>query len=143
MNPRLHLTLAFLLALFACGPMTLRAGDKEENKIDRWLTAALEKNTSTAGMRKALNEAREMWDGEMNATYQRLQKLLTKDQQKVLRESQRCWLAFRDADNRAIEDLIASRSGTMNQLTATDLGMQRVRDRALQLAAYEHELKGE
>ena len=140
MNSRGLLIISLLALSLSCLLPKAAAEGGEKHKIDVWLDRELQSDTSTAGMRRSLNKAREMWDEEMNAIYARLMKVLTKEQQQALRASQRAWVAFRDADGQAISEIIATKQGTLNQLTATELGMQRVRDRAMQLAAYEHEV---
>jgi uncharacterized protein YecT (DUF1311 family) len=111
-----------------------------DHRIDVWLEQNISKDPSTAGMRAAINQAREMWDAEMNKVYNRLMARLSPEQQNALRESQRAWLTFRDAEGKAIGLIIASRAGTMYQLSGTDEGMQLVRSRALRLLAYEQQL---
>lgn len=108
-----------------------------QHPIDVWLQAAIEKDSSTAGMRDATNSAREMWDKEMNASYARLMRSLSPDQQQALRASQRNWLAFRDSEAEVISRLVAAREGTMFQLMATGLGMDIVKSRANELRSYE------
>ena len=111
-----------------------------KHRIDVWLEQNISKDPSTVGMRAALNQAREMWDAEMNKIYNRLMARLSPEQQKSLRESQRAWLIFRDAEDKAISSIIASKVGTIWQLEATDEGMQLVRGRVLRLLAYEQDL---
>jgi uncharacterized protein YecT (DUF1311 family) len=130
-----------LLILIAVLP-TFSLGEERTSKhrIDVWLEQSMSKDASTAGMRAAINQAREMWDAEMNRVYNRLMARLSPEQQNALRESQRAWLTFRDAEGKAISSIIASKDGTMWQLTATDEGMQLVRGRVLRLLAYEQDL---
>lgn len=109
--------------------------------IDIWLQQKLEKDYTTVGMRVAMNTAREKWDQEMNQIYTQLMSRLNKEQKTSLRESQRVWLKFRDAEGKVISNIIASKEGTMWQLTATSEGMELVRARALQLKEYEDTLE--
>ena len=111
-----------------------------KHRIDVWLEQNISKDPSTAGMRAAINQAREMWDAEMNKVYNRLMARLSPEQQNALRESQRAWLTFRDAEGKAISSIIASKDGTMWQLSATDEGMQLIRSRVLRLLTYEQYL---
>jgi uncharacterized protein YecT (DUF1311 family) len=111
-----------------------------KHRIDVWLEQNISKDPSTAGMRDAINQAREMWDAEMNKVYNRLMARLSPEQQNALRESQRAWLTFRDAEGKAISSIIASKDGTMWQLAATDEGMQLIRSRVLRLLTYEQYL---
>jgi uncharacterized protein YecT (DUF1311 family) len=111
-----------------------------KHRIDVWLEQNISKDPSTAGTRAATNQAREMWDAEMNKVYNRLMARLSPEQQNALRESQRAWLTFRDAEGKAISSIIASKDGTMWQLAATDEGMQLIRSRVLRLLTYEQYL---
>ncbi len=129
------LILSTVLATFAFAE---ESGSK--HRIDVWLEQNISKDPSTAGMRTATNRAREMWDAEMNKVYNRLLVRLSPEQQSALRESQRAWLTFRDAEGKAISSITASKDGTMWQLAATDEGMQLVRSRVLRLLAYEQAL---
>jgi uncharacterized protein YecT (DUF1311 family) len=113
------------------------AQQAKTHAIDVWLEKAIEKDSSTVGMRAATNRAREMWDKEMNQIYARLMGRLSKEQQASLRDAQRSWLRYRDAEGKAISDIIASKDGTIWQLSATGHSMELVRTRALQLKAYE------
>jgi uncharacterized protein YecT (DUF1311 family) len=62
--------------------------------------------------RAAINQAHEMW--EMNKVYKRLMARLSPEQQQnTLREAQRAWLTFRDAEGKAISAIIASKDGTI------------------------------
>jgi uncharacterized protein YecT (DUF1311 family) len=132
--PLHHLLLTALLLL----PVCATGQSDTKHPIDHWLEQAIETNSSTLGMRESLNQAREKWDAEMNACYKRLLAKLPAEKQGILRDAQRAWLAFRDADGKAIGALVSSRQGTMFQLLGTDYTYQRVRDRALQLLAYEN-----
>ena len=140
MKPRPILQTLTLLVALCIIPMAVYGADEGEHRIDKWLTKSLERDYSTAGMRTALNQARQMWDQDMNASYQQLMKRLPEKKRTILKKSQRAWVAFRDADGEAIGAIISGREGTMYQLAGTDAGYQRVRDRALQLKAYEETL---
>lgn len=132
-----NIFIAFLLCI------TNTAFAQEEpvpHPVDIWLQQALEKDYTTVGMREAMNTAREKWDQEMNQIYTRLISRLNKEQRVSLRESQRAWLKFRDAEGKVISNIIASKEGTMWQLTATSNGLDLVRARALQLKQYEDAL---
>jgi uncharacterized protein YecT (DUF1311 family) len=95
------------------------------------------KDSSTAGIRAASNAAREKWDAEMNGSYKRLMAKLDPERRAALQKAQRAWLAFRDAEGESITSVVATQQGTMYQMIATDRGAELVKDRALQLRAYE------
>jgi uncharacterized protein YecT (DUF1311 family) len=126
--------------LFVIIGMTLRIpafADEAKNPIDLWLEKALAKNHSTMGMRKATLKAREMWDADMNKTYQRLMNTLKPARRKALVKSQKTWLAFRDAEFNTDLVIIGSRQGTMWTLVTDDRALQIVKERALQLQGYD------
>jgi uncharacterized protein YecT (DUF1311 family) len=133
-----HYVLLILITVLATFSFSEESTSK--HRIDVWLEQNISKDPSTAGMRAAMNQAREMWDAEMNKVYDRLMARLSPEQQNALRESQRAWLTFRDAEGKAISSIIASKDGTMWQLAATDEGMQLVRSRVLRLLTYEQDL---
>lgn len=136
----LHLTLNFaskhirkiLIALLLCIANSAFAQAPTAHPIDTWLQQTLEKDYTTMGMRAAMNTAREKWDQEMNQIYTRLMSRLNKEQRVSLKEAQRAWLKFRDAEGKVISKIIASKDGTLWQVTATNEGMELVRARALQ-----------
>jgi uncharacterized protein YecT (DUF1311 family) len=130
--------IASLLATVLVVSGACRADDMAaKNPIDTSYAKAMEKDYSTAGMRDAANQARSMWDKDMNATYERLMALLDQRQQAALREAQRAWLKYRDAEGTALGSIVAVQDGTIWQLSATTQAMELVRQRALQLKAYE------
>ena len=135
----------YVLIFFACLSLALPAAiaSERQHQIDIWLQKTVEEDTSTAGMRNATIRARELWDQEMNRAYKNLMARLNADQQSILKESQRNWIKFRDSEFRAISSIVASMDGTMWQLIATNNGMEIVRQRALQLIAYESAVIGE
>ncbi|WP_165774475.1 lysozyme inhibitor LprI family protein [Herbaspirillum robiniae] len=133
-------TLSFLFLFSACA-----AGYAQEktHPIDIWLQRAIDKDPSTVGIREATNQARQMWDKELNRSYQHLISRLPANQKEILRTSQRTWLKFRDADGEVISQIIAAQQGTMFQMTATSYWMELTRARALQLDDYDKLFEGE
>ncbi len=94
--------LIIFLALFING--SVWAGEKEKkHPIDEWLEKCIEKDSSTAGMINCSNKAYDMWDKELNKVYQELIKKLSPEERKLLIESQRQWIRFRDAEFKFID----------------------------------------
>lgn len=110
--------------------------------IDAWLENAISNDPSTAATRHATNQARELWDAEMNSVYSRLLLRLPEEPRDALRTSQRHWLRFRDSEGAVITQLIASKEGTMWQVVATEGSLELVKARTLQLREYESILDG-
>ncbi len=138
-NSIIHKSFIVTLAL-GISSLSLHASESTDHQIDRWYNQAMEKSYSTMAMRSTINKAREMWDQEMNACYKRLMARLPKTKREILKNAQRAWVTFRDADGKAIEAIISSQEGTQSQLAGTEASYQRVRDRALQLLAFEQAL---
>lgn len=132
----------FLLALVLCVTSCMSTAQDKAHPIDIWLQHAIDKDPSTAGMREATNQAREMWDKELNKAYQHLMNRLPSSKQEVLRVSQRAWLKFRDADGEVISKITAAQQGTIFQLTATEYWMRLTKTRALQLNDYDRSFDG-
>lgn len=90
-------------------------------------------NASTAGQTECEATAQRAYDLRMNAAYSALIKRLPADAGERLRQGQRAWLAFRDADARARAALYATRRGTMYAPMDAASATAVIRDRALQL----------
>ena len=133
------LLLALLMVLMPCLVHAADAG-AGKHAIDALLESNIARDPSTLGMREAMAEAQRQWDVELNATYKRLMAKLDAAGQASLRDTQRNWLQFRDAEFKAIRDVVAAQPGTVHLLSASEFALQLVRERALTLAAYEQEL---
>lgn len=79
--------------------------------------------------------AEEAWDAQMNATYAKLMQALDADARAKLRQAQRRWVAFRDAEFEAIAAQYRS-GGTMDALDISSTRLDLVKRRALDLAGY-------
>ena len=90
-----------------------------------------------AAMGDCAGQAMDAWDADMNATYAKLMDALEPEQREALREAQRRWLAFRDAEFEAIGAMHAN-GGTLDSLMARSASMEVVRQRALDLAHHLH-----
>lgn len=129
----LLLTLSFLISL-PCH------GNDQKHRIDVWV----QKNLDTGNhMNHTLYQGIQMWDKEMNATYSRLIKKLSNKDAQELRAAQRAWIAYRDANSKSIDSLVASKDGSMWQLTATDMQYEEVKRRAKLLLNLEDVLSEE
>lgn len=114
-----------------------------QHPIDAWYEEQMadESVRSTGEMRNITNQARMKWEAEMNLAYQRLMQKLNTSQQGTLRKAQLQWLKYRDAEGKAIVEIVASQPGTIHQLSGTNLSMQLVRARTLTLILYEQEFE--
>ena len=133
----------FIVVLISLFSLNIVAGSdiEEKHPIDIWLDANMSKDPSTFGMRKTINQAQQKWEIEVNKVYKRFMLKLNRNQQNALRQSQRSWLKFREADGNAISEIVSAQDGTIHQLSGTSYGMELVRERTLKLISYESQLE--
>ena len=92
-------------------------------------------NAATSGQTDCEARAARAYDRRMNAAYAALLRELPPAVAQQFRQSQRAWLAFRDAEARARDAFYATRQGTMYVPMQASDATNIVRDRALQLEA--------
>lgn len=127
---------ALFLALWAVASPVLAAPktDPTETALQRCLDSPAK--ASTSGQVECETTAARSYDRRMNAAYATLLSALPANAAQALRQSQRAWVAFRDAEGRAIGALIATRQGTMYAPMQAGSVTALTRDRALQLESY-------
>ncbi len=119
-------------------PVIRLVSDDDDHPIDKWLASAMAKESTTAGMRRVTMEAYHKWDDEMNRVYRKLMKRLNREQHAALLKAQKAWLQFRDAEGDAISKIyVIPQGGTMFLPMATSAGMERIRQRALELEEFD------
>lgn len=124
------------LTLLALGLLFFAPVQAAERTIDRDLDACLDKNPSTAGMIQCNDQAYAAWDKTLNVAYKALMQSLAPSQQQALRDSQQRWIAFRDAEFRAVEAIYSRKEGTLYLPMQVASRVQIVKARVLQLDAY-------
>lgn len=77
-----------------------------------------------------------LWDKELNIAYENLMASLSPSDQQVLRNAQRQWIAFRDAEFKAIDALYKSKDGTMYIPMRVAERLDILKTRVLQLQGY-------
>ena len=97
---------------------------------------AREAKASTAGQTECQATALRDYDRRMNLAYAALLRRLPAPAAQYLRQSQRAWVTFRDAEDSARNALYATRRGTMYVPMEAAAGTILTRDRALQLEGY-------
>jgi uncharacterized protein YecT (DUF1311 family) len=132
---RSALTFGVLAALAAPGLAVAQPQDEPAHPLDRQLDACVEREPSTVGTSVCLHEAHDAWDAELNRVYARVTAELAPEARRALRDAQRRWIAFRDAELAALAATLPE-DGTMWPMVYADLRMQRVRQRALDLRDY-------
>lgn len=89
--------------------------------------------TTTLEMVECAGESYERWDRELNLQYKRLMDVLPPEGQQALRESQRKWIAFRDAEFAFIDSAYSQRQGTIYRPLHMEARTAIVKARAQQL----------
>lgn len=100
--------------------------------IEQIQAQCLEKNLSTKGSVDCYDAANKMWDKEMNVSYNKLMSQLDKAGKESLKQSQRSWIKFRDAQADSILK-IYNRDGTMWNIVEAQKVMEITREQALRL----------
>lgn len=128
--------IAFLLA---CA--SVHAEDSV-HPIDKWFSQAMKKALSTVEQREVYGQAYKRWDAELNRAYTELQAKLPPDAKEKLKVSQRAWLAWRDKES-PVQDaiLFSKQSGTLALIVRDQLGLDILRQRALDLEGYKQLLE--
>lgn len=129
------LTLQNYLSLYAEADEV--AIDDRNTPLDTAYDACVEKDPTTAGMALCAEQAGGDWDAKMNQTYRQLLKdPKTKD---PLRAAQRTWVAFRNAEYKAIDGLYGGLEGTMYIPMKAYAKANVIRQRAMILTQYASE----
>jgi uncharacterized protein YecT (DUF1311 family) len=123
-------TTLLLIALLALA-MPLRADDEKKHPIDRAMEAAIDRDSSTAGMVQAVSKANKDWDKEMNDLYQDLKKTMKPEEWAALVAAQKAWIAYRDAQTKSIVETYGHMEGTMYIPMSASAVMEITKDRAL------------
>lgn len=101
----------------------------EDDPIDVKLSACLENEMSTQGMVECYGAAYDAWDAALNEAYDALMKTLTEDEASALRDAQRAWIKFRDAESDFLGSLITPDRGTIMRITTNEMMTDMVRQR--------------
>ncbi len=111
---------------------------ESKDPIDQALDACLAGTAanSTAGQVNCTSKAAAAWDRELNQVYQKLLKTLDPASQALLRNSQRQWLAFREAEKKFDRGPWISKQGTVAQTTVALANVDILRSRVLTLRNY-------
>ena len=136
-------------AALTASPIVSGAGKPKENAensgapdisypLDEFLDRCLAEpnHGSTAGQVECTNQARQRWDDEMNQDYRQLEDHLSLKTQALLRDAQRRWLHYRDADELLINAVYELTQGTMFAPMQAYSRLRLVRERSLMLKSY-------
>lgn len=122
-----------ILLLFAAIPLMAQ---KYDHPIDKATEDCMEKDMSTAGMVKCLNEAYDKYDNELNRLYKILMKKLDEESAKELKSAQIEWIVFRDKEFKLIDAVYSKLEGTMYIPMRVSDRIEIVKKRVLDFEAY-------
>lgn len=112
-----------------------------KHPIDLYLDSCMEKDMSTAGIVKCMEEATKMWDAELNKYFKLLIKELDEESVYILKSAETEWLVFRDKEFQNIDNIYSKLKGTMFIPMKYDTRLDIVRTRALRIKDYYEILK--
>lgn len=118
--------LTFAIAFILAGPAS---GQSAVSGIDHWYGEEYQKcDGSTVDIVECVGKLHEQWDRRLNAAY-RAMMAEGGERASLLRDAQRKWIAFRDADC----DWYGAGEGTIARIEAVTCAYALTRDRALEL----------
>jgi uncharacterized protein YecT (DUF1311 family) len=111
---------------------------KQQHPIDKWMDDCMAKpdGQSTMGIVECTNKAYEKWDKELNKMYKTLMNELKPEDQKVLKETQKTWIKYRDEEFILLDKIYAYKDGTMYIPMHAFSRLEIVRERTLKIADY-------
>lgn len=107
----------------------------DDDPIDADLEACLDGEMTTPGMVECFGAAYEAWDAALNEVYAGLRESLSAEEALALRDAQRAWIAFRDAEQAFLASLLTPDRGTMMRITVNAMMTDLVKARVLALRA--------
>lgn len=128
------------------------AGQTEDlDPIDKRLIACQQENTDNRGLISCLKQASNSWDEELNKTYKEIMTGLkldgTPEAQKVMRDSERAWLNYRDKEFALIDKFRLNEPSEQNGNEAPVQGLEKkvdiVKQRVLELRDLQEQLAGD
>lgn len=128
--------LCFLVTCHAASGASAADADDSHADIDRAYQACLDRAGTTAAQLACVDQAYGAWDKVLNETYKAALAGLSPANQELLREAQRKWLAYRDADSRFQAADWTFGQGTFFRVVLADASLQIVKARALVLDSY-------
>ena len=134
-HKRIIATLFTVCVIGLLGSPALSA-QPEDDPIDKQATACMDRNPSTQGMIECLQQAYAQWDAALNTVYADVRLRLNPQAQNALKESQRLWIAYRDAEFLTIDAIYGSMQGTMWIVAGMGQKVEFVKCRVIELRAY-------
>ena len=132
-----------LSVLMILGIFSSSVSSEYKDPIDTWSEECTEKNYTTPGMVECAGTAYKKWDTEMNTTYKKLMKKLKPKDQKMLLETQKSWLKYRDLDLAFSDEANSYKMGTIWGVIIAGNKVSIVKERTLRLRGYLDSVSGQ
>lgn len=107
--------------------------------IERYIDLRMETDYSTQGMNQTIYEAEKRYDKLLNKYYKALLEKLQGEDKKVLIETQKSWIAFKNNEIKLIGTVFSDKytgGGTMYSNVRADRVFEITKKRAIELALY-------
>lgn len=106
--------------------------------IDIWFETEMAKTEGvTVNIRNAQGEAYSRWDKELNRAYGELLSALKEPERKRVKEAQRAWIKYRDAETEWLwSDAMYGQGGTLAPVVVSDIARGYVKQRVCELIRY-------
>jgi uncharacterized protein YecT (DUF1311 family) len=132
---------AVLSCLFLVLASAALGQEQAEDPIDQAFSKCMDKPEaqSTQGMVECIGAAYESWDKALNQAYAKLTETLDPATVEFLKESQKKWIAYRDAESEFLTSFEVTHGGTMMRLVTNEAIVDLVKSRVRELRSYDLE----
>ena len=146
MSPVVHRAMAIACAVassFASAAVSPFCGSDKPDPIDVALERELEKSGGvTSEVREAQGRAHDAWDKRLNAAYRALQTKVSDVDRKLLVQSQREWLKFRETHFQFVwSPSMLAQDGTLAPVIVGEWSREMLKQRVCELERAVHYLK--
>jgi len=122
-----------IFALISVGVTHADVPPSEPSQYSQAYNACMDKASSTTSMVECIGAEHNAQDAKLNAAYKTLMGALSPDRKKQLREAQRAWIAYRDAN---CEFYFDPDGGTIARLQANQCMLSMTAQRAAELEGF-------
>jgi len=110
---------------------------ESKHRIDTWKEKSLNNASTTEKILSVNIEAYKKWDKALNLVYRSLIKKIPEKDKKLLRESQRNWILYRDSEFKFMPAHILRAGGSLSRVIYYERKEAFIRNRVIELEAYE------
>lgn len=136
----MKLAITLLLALYSAPAFAAEnfCDTGKPHTIDVWFEQAMDKTEGiTVDIRNVQAEAYRRWDKELNRVYSELLTTLKAPDKNRLKQAQRAWIKFQDAEVRWLwSEAMYGQGGTIAPVIVSDIGRDLLKQRVCELQRY-------